>query len=70
VDPPAANFFQEMVRFRSNDWAFNRPATAGGPCLPTITTSGGAVPAGGAALPDIQVFENTTPPPPVFGCPR
>ena len=70
VDPPATGFFQEMARFRSNDYAYNRTANAGGPCIPQLVAGGGALPGGTTTLPDIQVFDNSVPPPPVFSCPR
>ena len=69
VDAPQATYFQQMARFRGNDYAYNRSANVGGPCVPELVIGGGAV-SGATTLPDIQVFDNSVPPPPVFSCPR
>ena len=60
----------QMARFRSFEYAYTRAASNGGPCIPELVPGALALPAGTTTLPDIQVFENSVPPPPVFSCPR
>lgn len=71
VDPPAANYHQNMVDLVSNvnggTYIYTFPDKANdGPCIPSI----GGVPVGDKKLPNILVFNVSGPPPFPGPCPR
>ncbi len=74
VDPPASGYFQNIIRYddglgHAGVYSYtNKTKDGTGACLPALGPLGpGDHRIGG---PGIQVFPNTTPPPPPFGCPR
>jgi hypothetical protein len=68
VAPPASGYFQSYFRFGSV-FDINQPTQSGGPCIPAIPTL--PTPNAGNVLQSFFLFpDSSTPPPPVFSCPR
>lgn len=68
VAPPASGYFTSYFRFGSV-YDINRTVPSGGPCNPAIPAL--ASPGAGNILQSFYLFSDaSTPPPPVFSCPR
>jgi len=69
IDAPASGYLATYLRFNGALYDTTRTAQAGGQCIPAIpslSTSGA-----GNIIPSISLFpDSSTPPPPVFVCPR
>ncbi len=68
VTPPASGFLASYFRYVSV-YDINRTPASGGPCIPAIPTL--PTPNAGNILQSFFLFpDSSTPPPPVFVCPR
>jgi hypothetical protein len=68
VAPPATGFFQPYFSFNNVNFDVTQTATVGGPCMPLIPTL--PAPTAGNRMPNLALFSDASPPPPVFNCPR